>query len=180
MPTTYEVLAPRVRILQIITATLIGGVVIFLGFALFTVLQNGQGLAPAADVPLISLMAAVLLIVNAPMAVFVPTLQVKSAVRQIAAGTWRPPQQASQDEFASDAAKLVAVKQSSTIIALALLEGAAFLGCTAFLLEGRVLAVGVVGVALAFMTPLFPTHGRLQAWLEQQLAAVEERRASIS
>jgi hypothetical protein len=62
------------------------------------------------------------------------------------------------------------------MIGLALLEGAAFLGCIAYLLEARPLALGVVVVAITPMLVNFPTEARVRAWLERQADQLAELR----
>ncbi len=172
-------LVPRSRLLtmQIIAAALLLGVLIFLGIVLYLVFGQGQGQAMGdGDLPVVSLIAVLLLMTNAPLSYVVPRLQAQAALKQIAAGTWKAPPGADAADFGSDAGKLLAVRQTSMIIGLALLEGVAFLGCIAFMLEGQVFALAVVGVAYLLMLTQFPTEGRISAWIERQLAVLAETR----
>jgi hypothetical protein len=168
----------RVRVLQIVAGTLLLGVVGFLAVALFIVLVQGggQGLAPPQGLPLLSLVAVVMLAAEAPLAFIVPGMMTRSALRQIVAGTWKLPPGQDATLFATAGAKLMGVRQASLIAGLALLEGAAFTGCIAYLLEAQVLALGVVGVAILLMLCQFPTEGRVRAWLERQAQALTELR----
>jgi hypothetical protein len=170
----------RLRVMQILAAALILGVVIFLGIVLFLVqVQNGgRGLAPPQDVPIISLVLVVFFVVQAPLSFLLPAFIVRSQLRQIAVGSWalqgRVPNPAL---FATDGGKLLAGFQSSLIIGLALLEGAAFFGCVAYLLEAQSFALAIVVVAILLMLVRFPTAGGVRSWLERQGAALSALRA---
>ena len=61
----------------------------------------------------------------------------KKALSQIADGQWQPGPEADPSQFATDAAKLMAVRQTTLIVGAALLEGAGLFGCVAFFLEGQ-------------------------------------------
>ncbi len=168
-----EALTPgRLRSMQIIAAVLPLGVVVFLVICLFLVQNNGQGLAPPQNgVPVVSLIALILLAGTAPLAYLLPPLITRNIVQGIHAAS---SQQSGAFETAE--AKLLPVKQTTMIIALALLEGAAFLGCNAYLLEGQPLALVVVIVALLLMLIQFPTRTRVQAWLRRQTDLLAEMR----
>jgi hypothetical protein len=158
------------RVMQIIAGALLLGVVIFLSIALVIVSKrtNGPSIAPAADLPIISVVAAVLLAVQAPLAFIVPSLQTRTALRQIASGTWQLPPGANAAAFGTDNTKLLAVRQNTLLVSLALLEGVAFLGCIAYLLEAHLLVLGVALVAVLLMLVNFPTEARVRGWLERQ------------
>ncbi len=169
---------PRLRVMQIISSALLLGVVTFLAIVLFLVLvqNNGAGMAPVGNVPIVSIVAVVLLIVQVPLAFLLPAFLTRSALRQIASGTWKSPASPDPSDFSTDASKLLAVKQTMTIIGLALLEGAAFLGCIAYLLEAQPFALAVVLVAVILMLVKFPTEGRVRSWLEHQADQLAEVR----
>jgi len=168
--TDDTLLRQRLRVMQLIAAALILGVLFFLGIVLF---QRGAE-PPAGGVGIISLVAVLLLATNAPLAQVLPAILTRSALRRIASGTWQAPPGAAGGHD-SDAAKLLTVQQTAMLIGLALLEGVAFLGCVAYLLEGEAVALAVVGVALFLMVLNFPTEGRLRAWLQAQ----EDRLAAL-
>lgn len=166
------------RILQIIAAALILGIVSFLGLVLF--LRGTQQNAPAQEgQTLLSLMAAVMLLVNAPLAVFLPRTIAANAVRRIGPGNVGT---SANVPFGADPNpaclstlfKLLAIRQTSTIIGLALLEGAGFFGTLAYLLEGQMLALAVVAAVLLLMILSFPTEGRVRAWLQRQEDFLQE------
>ncbi len=68
------------------------------------------------------------------------------------------------------------MRQTTLIVGLAPLEGTAFLGCIAYLIEANPLALAVVGVAVCLMLYKFPTEGRVRTWLEQQAAVLNGMR----
>src|ERR1022692_4910783 len=87
-----------------------------------------------------------------------PDVVVKNQVQKIAAGTWTPPGKDPKtgDEiqagvYANDASKLLSVNQTRAIIAAVLLEGAAFLGCIAYLIERQSVALAIPGSVIAMM-----------------------------
>jgi hypothetical protein len=166
-----EILSPqRLRVLQIIALALLLGVLGFLAVALYVVLvqNNGQGIAPPQDLPIQTLVAAAMFAVLAPLSFLLPSIQTRSAVQRIAAGTWRPPVGVDPKLYGTVPAQLLAVRQSTLLVGLALLEGTAFMGCVAFLSEGQPLVLALVGAAVLLMLLRFPTAGRERAWLERQ------------
>ena len=138
----------RLRTMQIIAGSLLVGVTAFLGIVLYIVLvqNHGHGAAPPPDVPMISWMAVAMLSITAPLAFIIPRILTRSALRRIVAGTWQMPGGVPPAVYATEGDKLMAVRQTTLIVGLALLEGPAFFGCLAYLLEGQPLALGVVAV----------------------------------
>ena len=165
------VIAPaQLRITQIVAGTLIAGVWIFLAVVLFLVhVQNqGQGIAPARDFPYLSLIAAFMLVTLVPMSILLPRFMSQSSMGQLAAGTWKPPEGMDRAALSTVTAKLLAIYQTTLIVRLAMLEGAAFMALVAYLLEAQPWVLGLVAAALALMALGFPTRGRAQAWLDSQ------------
>jgi hypothetical protein len=168
----------RLRVMQIVAGILLLGVLVFLSVVLFIVhvRNNGAGIGPPRDLPLLSLLAVLFFAVQAPLAFVVPGLQTRSSLRQIASGNWRLPPGASETAFSTDASKLLAVRQTTMIVGLALLEGAAFLACIAYLQEAQLYVLGVVLAAVVLMLVIFPTEGRIRSWLERQADQLVELR----
>jgi hypothetical protein len=164
--------------MQIVAGALVLGVVVFLAVAVVIGSNRpaGAGRAPAGDLPIISLVAAVLLAVQAPLAFLLPGLVTRNGLRQIASGSGRSFPDPGAAEGNTDVARLLGLWQTTLIIGLALLEGTAFLGCIAFLVEAQPFAVAVVLVSLLLMAVKFPTEGRVLAWLEQQAGRLAELR----
>ena len=57
------------------------------------------------------------------------------------------------------------------------LEGAAFLGCITYLIDGQFFQLAVPGAVLAMMALTFPTRERIGQWLEMQQTCINERRS---
>jgi hypothetical protein len=158
------------RTMQIITFAICMGLIFFGAIVLYLVLvQNqGQGLTkPPPQVPVVSLLAAGLLVVTGVMSFVLPAAVARSNLRRIAAGTWSPPRGMTPPP-STDAGKLLILRQTTLIIGLALLEGTGFMGCIGYMLEGQALALLVVAVALGLMLARFPTEGRVRGWLDEQ------------
>jgi fucose permease len=64
--------------------------------------------------------------------------------------------------------RLLAVAQIKMIIALALVEGAAFFNLIAFIITKSLIPPAVVGALLLVMAIHFPTKFKLALWLEDQ------------
>jgi hypothetical protein len=171
-------LGPRVRVLQIIAAALILGVLTFLIIAVVVVQQRGGAAEQPGAPPVLSYAALGFFAVALLLWTFVPALAAQGPVRKIAAGTWQPPQNVPATAYPSDAARLLAVYQTKTIIAGALLEGPAFLGGIAYLIEAQPITLGVPVAAVLLMLLTFPTRLRANLWLLRQQSLVDELRAS--
>ncbi len=165
----------RVRVMQIVVGALILGVLFFLGLVLYLVHVEGQGEA-RAELPLVTMIAVVMFALCALMAFVLPASITRSALRRLADGTWQPPPNTNPHAFATTTQRLLLVRQTALIVGMALLEGSAFMACTAYLLEAQPPALGVVGAAVLLMLWNFPTTGRVRAWVEQQTDALEQQR----
>ena len=76
-----------VRVLQIIAGALLAGLVSFLCVVL--VIAHDR---PPNESMIISLLAVAVLALNVVMSMVVPMMLTQNSLRQIASGTWRPPQ----------------------------------------------------------------------------------------
>src|SRR6516165_8837437 len=161
--------AQRVRVMQVVAAALLMGVVALLGIAFYRVYgRPDEEAAPVPETPVLTIVAFVLLAACAGPSLLLPRLQTRKALQQIAAGTWQPPAKSDPKAFEGDTAKLLAIRQTVMIVSFALLEGPAFLACIAFLIEARPYVFAVVALAVAGMLRRFPTEGGVRAWLSQQ------------
>ena len=162
-------IAQRVTTMQIIAGALIMGVVTFTAVAVVMVINNGgQGTNPQpSGVPLVSIIAGLMLLINAPLSLFLPGGMALAAMRNIVAGRWHPPHGSDPSIDWTNERKLIGVRQTSMIIALALIEGAAFCAAIGYLLEGSPIALGVVVVALGLLVWHFPTEGGVREWLDR-------------
>src|SRR5271165_3121624 len=166
---------PRLRAMQIIVFAMLAGQVVFLSIIYFVAANKAQ--APPTP-PLLSWMALGLFVLQLPLTVIIPTALIRAAVQRIATGTWQVPSEANPESFATDEDKLMAVRLNSLLVAMALLEGAGFFGCIAYLLEGQLLALLVVAAVVVVMVARFPTAAGVRAWLERQTQRLVELRQS--
>jgi hypothetical protein len=157
---------PRQRLvtMQIIAGSLVMGVVMFLGVAVFLVSTGRGGPAPNPALPMISYVALAMLVVNTPMALVVPRSVTEAGLKRIAA----------QTRGSDPTESLIGLRQSALIISLALLEGCAFTACIGYLVEAEPLALGVAAAVIFMMSTMFPTERSLRAWLEVYRQRVAE------
>lgn len=155
-----EMLPPQMLlVLQIIAGALLFGVILFLTVAATIVFFHGNagGIAPAGQMPLLTIVAVVFFVVDGPFAFLIPGIQTRNALNKLAASP-------SGSKFAS----LLPLRQSTLITSLAILEGAAFLGCIAYLVEGQYYALLPVAAAILLILVQFPTEYRVRSWLNRQ------------
>ena len=171
MSSPEEILLQRtLRVMQIAASGLLMGLVIFLTIVLIIVqIKNqGAGLAPPGNFPLISIVAVLFFALQGPLAFIAPGIQTGKGLRKIATGTWQLPPGADPSAFKSDASKLLVLRQNTMLSRLAILEGAGFFGCIAYLVEGRMIALSEILVVLFLMLMSFPTYYRMRYWRELQ------------
>ena len=170
-----DVVGPRLRTMQIIALALLMGLIIFLGMVVVLVQQRGGGPQNPGVEPIISYMAFGFFVLMVLLWSFLPARAAQIQVRKIAAGTWKPlqgmPATANPLAFA-----LLTILQTKDIIGRAMLEGPAFFGCIAYLTEAQPVVLAVPGGALLLMLLTFPSRLRVELWLSQQQAVVDEIR----
>lgn len=182
-----KLLDERLRTIQIIVAALLAGVLVFTVFVLFSkpTIQRTAPAAPAdrpaavtAPTPALSLVAIVVFAAALMIWLIVPSRLADREVAKIASGTWTPPAQSQTmpASLTTDTGKLLVVFTTRTIIAAALLEGPAFLGSAAYMIERRAFTLAIVACAVALIVITFPTRGRVLQWLERQQAFIDETR----
>jgi hypothetical protein len=169
------------RVLQIIVAAQVAGLVFFLGIILFLNLQNqGKPPGPARAFPILLPMAFVFAAGGLLMAVVVPRAMTAGARRQIADGTWKPNPRGNAPvpdmKETSDEAKLVTVYQTQTIVALALNEAPAFFALIVYMLDGNALALGLALLLIAAQVVRFPTREKVEQWIDQQAGLIRQER----
>jgi hypothetical protein len=167
----------RLRVMQIIVFAQVMGVLVFAAVAIYLVVDqgNGRGMAPPADLPVFSLVGVVGLGVLTVASFAFTNFQLRQGLRRIARGQWRPPPGA-ESAFPTDASKLLALRHTNLISALALIEGGAFLCCIAYLLEGRPYMLALIFLAVVLQVARFPTETGLRAWMGRQLDWLEQER----
>ncbi|MFQ5734665.1 MAG: hypothetical protein ACE5KM_22250 [Planctomycetaceae bacterium] len=143
-----------VRAMQVINFALVAGVMIF---ALIAVIGIGALEQPPAG-HFVSLVAAA----AAAMA-FVMHLVVPNAIGAELSG----------GESGRDAANWYGVYQTRLIVALAILEGAAFFNLIATISEHNWWSLAIAGVLVFWMLIRFPTRTRVDQWVESQKMMTE-------
>lgn len=177
MSTQEDLLPPqRLRTMQIIAIAMIMGVFGFLAVVVFVVQSNDQVKAPLPGLPLMTIIAAGFFILAALLARFIAATQTRVLLRRIASGTWQTPRGMDASDYQTDAAKLLSVRQTTLLLSLAPLEGAAFFSGIAYLLEAQPLVLALTVLAIILMVLQFPTPNRVQAWMEQQSQRLAELR----
>lgn len=162
----------RVRTMQIIAAALITGVTLFLLLVSIQILTSDNRVG--AEAPgVLSYAALGLFVANTCMAVMIPGLMVRAGLDRLASLP-RSGDPLEDRRLAVD--HLLNLRQTSLIVALALLEGAGFMGCMAFLIERNWYVAGTVVAAIVLMVFHFPTRPGVQFWLERQLSRWDEGR----
>jgi hypothetical protein len=162
-----EKLRPNVLTLRIIVAAMATGVLVFAAVA--TIIRAGGNMQPRA-VGLITIMAFAWTPVALILGRLVPALMGKQARANIVSGTGLAASNSEVDLLANQ-------YQTNTIIAIALLEGAAFFNLVAYLLEGHPAALGLgIGLAIVILTQ-FPSAQRMANWIEQQVRLIAEEKS---
>jgi hypothetical protein len=166
-----SLLRKNLRMMQIIAGALLLGVIGFTTIVLILVATGSivPGGARAGNPPIISFVAVLIWAVQAPLAIVIPGLQTRNGLKSIGSVGRPAPGGANPASFSTDANRLLALRQTTLITSLALLEGAAFFAGVSYLLEGRVFVLAVVVVALLQMLMNFPTEYRVRTWLETQI-----------
>ncbi len=162
----------RIRTLTIIVFAQTMGLVVFAAVAVYLVHQQG---VPIRHTDFLSPLGLIMLAVMGPASIAFPLFIRRQNVGRIARGEWKPPPGAAS-AYTSDAAKLFAVYLTSTIVGLALVEGAGILCCLAYLLEGQTYVLALIAIAVVLQIARFPTEGRLRAWMGRQLDWMEQER----
>jgi hypothetical protein len=172
-------LTGQIRTIQIITAALTAGALMFF----LIVVAMGLGNAPAqAATPFITYVALGFTVMNLGVRQFVPSAVADAARRKLVEErrqSGRPARYANVAtaeviDRATDANRLCGVYQTKTIISAAIVEGAAFLAMVAYQIEhwwpGLALAIAlIVGLALHI-----PSQSRVEHWVEDQLRLAEQ------
>ncbi|HET6879379.1 MAG TPA: hypothetical protein VFI31_04465 [Pirellulales bacterium] len=168
--------AAQVRVLRIIVTAITLGPLVYLGVVLFA-LPPGGGAAGVGQLSFTYLACGMAVVSVAAWAI-APSVVARKLRRQIAAGTWPPPGQNETSLAApsSDAGKLCAVYQVRTIIAIAILEGAAFFLVFAYQQHRDPWALGVAVLLMVMIAAHLPTRARVAEWVERQLLGLEEDR----
>jgi hypothetical protein len=153
--------------MQIIVGTLASSVVVFAVVAL--VMRHGEP-AERAVISYVAIPFTIACLVGSP----IVASRVAGIARQsLIEGTLKPPPDAPTGS--SDVGLLAGVYQTRLIIAAAIIEGAAFMNLVAYLLEGHVWTLAAA-VVLFILLMQFPTTGRVENWVSDELESVQQLR----
>ncbi len=165
----------RLRTMQIIAAALIIGALALVG-GMVGVKTNIQPPAAGAAGQMVSLVSLFFLPGVLLAVLVLPGFVEGQMLRQLAQGKWQPPPGANPQDFQGDLPKLLALRQTLTIIVLALLESAVTMGAVAYFIEGQPWVLGVSAVAVLIMAVNFPRPEAVHTWLQRRLERLEDLR----
>jgi hypothetical protein len=161
--------------MQIIAGALLAAPLVMLAVFVYLVeVKHQGGTLGRRDVPVFALVTGVMLLACVPMAVAVPAVMTRAALRRIRTGTWQAPPGADPASFATVEGQLLAVRQTTMIVGLAPLEGTATTACIGYFLEAQPLLLVFVAFVLGWMILRFPTRARVRAWLERQASELAQ------
>ncbi|MCA9010421.1 MAG: hypothetical protein KDB01_11775, partial [Planctomycetaceae bacterium] len=141
-----------VRGMQIIAAALMTGVLVFLGIVLMMTQGDVLGTHTPEMVTILGAGFGVLAIVNH---FVIPKIIAGSQLRQIVSNGF------SELDAESKSDRLLSVYRGQLIVALAMLEGAAFFNLIALMVEKNVVALGVATLLLSAMVFRFPSRDKV-------------------
>ena len=152
-----------VRGMQIIAFALMMGVLIFMGITL--VITQAQFNGPVEIMTMIGLGFAGLMAVNH---VVIPKIIVATQLNQFRATT--------SSETASDqkVKRLIGIYRTGLILAMAMLEGAAFFNLIALMLDRSPASLAVVAVLIFMMAFQFPMTTRVTWWIHNELRELNQ------
>ena len=165
-----------VRTMQIIVAALTVGCLCFLVVALVVV----GGPQEPSEMPVVTYLFSAITVCLVLARFIVPGIFVAQARRKIRQGTWTSPVQHVEADWAkqnSDIGKLTQVLVSRTIMAAAILEGAAFMLLTAYFVEQSSLSLVLAVLLIVALAAQIPTRSRIEGWLQEQMRLLDEERA---
>ncbi|NIN77957.1 MAG: hypothetical protein GTO26_09230 [Planctomycetales bacterium] len=154
--------------MQIIVGSLVFAVISLASVVL--VVGDGEP-AETPMVSYLSVLMAIACLVGGPL--------VAGHIARIGLQTWVQDTRTSplaMPEGSGKASLLANVYQTRLIVAAATIEGAAILNLVAYLLEGRTWTLAAAAVLLFVLLMQFPTSGRVETWVENQLESVAQLR----
>jgi hypothetical protein len=172
---TGELIARSLRTSQITHLALVSGVLIFLGIAFLVVRKGSLAADPWSPSGVLTLTALAYGSAAIVLSVVIPRFARNSARAALKDGRWTSPGiPVPADPAERETMGLLMGLQTSLIIRLALLEGAALLATIALMIEGKALSLVLVLVLLFLMVMQFPTSGSLEQQLETERALLRD------
>jgi hypothetical protein len=163
-----DYLGRRTLVMQIIAGALASSVVVFAVVTL--VVRQGEP-AESAVISYVAIPLTIACLVGSPI---VASRIVGIARQSLVQGTLKPPPDAPTGN--GDVALLAGIYQTKLIIAAAMIEGAAFLNLVAYLLDGHVWTLAAAAVLLFILLMQFPTTGRVETWVSDELESLQQLR----
>lgn len=171
----------RVRMLQIIVATLAFGVLIFLAIVLVIPIDIDRGADEEGKPPFITYIAMAYGGAALLAGPIIATIMTTAGRRKLAGGTHPPDSPASTTSPSPSTSRsctdgLIVLYVSKTIVAAAVYEAAALFLCVAYMLEHHTLSAILAGILAAGLLVQIPTQDRAQRWLDEQTRQLEHDR----
>jgi hypothetical protein len=165
---------PELRQLQIIVGALVAGCVFFLVIAVVLAGEKAGEVGGDAGKPVITYVAIVFVVMVLVMRMVVPGIVVSAGRRKMLEEIGPP--NAESPERTEEARALARLFATRTIIAGALLEGAAFFLLVSYLVEQQPLSLIVAVVLISRLVFDIPTRARIVHWIEDQLLVADQER----
>ena len=158
-----EYVSKTIRVLQIIVMVMV------MGIATFTIAAVLVQREDIPEEPLLVYFAAGFSVLVLPPWVLVPSLIVRSSCQALANGTGRLQHMRHViPEDVGASGQLAGIYQTKGIVALALLEGAAFFNLIAFFFERQTLSLGITIMILVLQLTHYPSLTRAENWIRRQ------------
>jgi hypothetical protein len=165
------------RTVQIIVGAMGIGVASFFGIVILLVQQRAQ-FAWAGSRVLTYLSIAVALLVTVAY-IIVPRLiadRMRQAIVDGKSDDWGIVKNMPNADKLGDLAPIMMIYQTRMIVGIALLEGAAFFACIAYLFEHRRITIIIAAALLVGILSQLPSFARVEAWAEDELAELKQLR----
>jgi hypothetical protein len=167
-------LSIALRTIQIIVAALSAGVITFLAIVFFIRPPDQSSFQAPGEGVILMWVGLVLGLLLIGLRFVIPNVIERSA---LASATDRARYaMTTGDETSNGGVELAlfSVFQTRTIVAGSLLEGAAFLNVTMYLIEGHAISIFMAVVCIAGIVLAFPTASSVAAWMEPHLRTMRE------
>ena len=158
---------------RIIAAALINGVVFFMAIVVFMLKDEAKA------GPLVNTYASLVVgCVALTLSFIIPNLIGSPIKKALVAGKRvELPKQFKVSEDVGIVGNLLWLYQTRLIVGYAILEGAAFYCLIAHMIERQSITLAMVGLLLGAMVVKFPTRGRLENWLSDEMKTLDELRS---
>ena len=153
----FQIVRPRLKILQIIVAALCGGVLMF---ALVTNLMAPWAQS-AMDISMLPLLGAAASFFSIILSFVLPGL----AANSVPQGS----ENETPDQYEKRLSGAADVFMTGRIIRVAILEGGCFLNLVVYILEQSRLSLIAIAIMLFLLLLSFPTASAMRSWIEAKL-----------